>query len=146
MMDAMVRFLSAYIVFALTMCLTLALLLAGISYKPKDFLFGFEVSFLLAAVVVPLHALIAFLCSWIMIHTHRRSYYHWLDFAFCGGVCGLFVFVTLPTNATDPVWWFGWNTDMSKMKSHDWYAMAGLVFGGVVGGIAASFVRRDLLE
>ena len=146
MMGATIRFLSAYIVFALTMCLTIALLLAVISYKPKDFFIGFEVSFLLATVVVTLHALIAFLCSWITIHTHRRSHYRWLDFALWGGMCGLFVFVTLPPNASDPVWVFGWNTDISKMKPHDWYAMAGLVFSGFVGGIASSFVRRDLLE
>jgi predicted Co/Zn/Cd cation transporter (cation efflux family) len=102
MMSATIRFLSAYIVFALTMCLTIALLLVGISYNAKDFLIGFEVSFLLTAVVVPLHALIAFLCAWIMIQTNRRSYYRWLDFALWGGACGLFVFVTLPANANDP--------------------------------------------
>ncbi|MEH2469307.1 phage shock protein PspC (stress-responsive transcriptional regulator) [Nitrobacteraceae bacterium AZCC 2161] len=146
MIGATGRFLFAYFVLTLTMCITVALLLAGFAYKPEDFLIGFGISFLLVAVVVPPHALIAFLCSWIMIHTHRRSYYRWLDFAFWGGACGLFVFVTLPPNATDPPWWFGWNTDMSKMKPHDWYAMAGLIFSGVVGGIAASFVRRDLME
>jgi ABC-type sulfate transport system permease subunit len=141
-----IRFISAYIVFTLVMCLTIALLLAVISYKPKDFFIGFEVSLLLAVVVVPLHAFIAFLCTWIISHTRQRGRYRWLDFAFGGGICGLFVFVTLPPNASDPAWVFGWNTDISKMKPHDWYAMAGFVFSGFVGGIASSFVRRDLLE
>jgi hypothetical protein len=67
MMRSVVRFLSAYVVFALTMCIVAALLLAGFAYKPKDFLIGFEVSFLLAAMVIPLHISIAFVCSWIII-------------------------------------------------------------------------------
>jgi hypothetical protein len=147
MIGATGRFLFAFLVLSLTMCVTVALLLAGFAYKPQDFLIGLEVSLLLAAMVVPLHGSIAFVCSWIIIQTNlRRSYYRWLDFALLGGVCGLFVFVTLPPNATDPWWSFGWNTDTSKMSQRDWYTMAGLIFSGALGGIAASFVRRDLLE
>lgn len=145
MMGAIFRFLSAYVVLALTMCFTVALLLAGLAYKPPDFFMGFEVSFLLSAAVVPLHVLIAFMCSWIIIHTNRRSRYRWLDFALWGGACGLFVFVTLP-DARDPPWWFGWHADPGRMQAQEWVSMAGLVFSGVVGGFAASFVGRDLLE
>lgn len=96
--------------------------------------------------MVPLHAFIVFLCSWTIIHAHRSSRYRWLEFAFWGGACGLFVCITLPPHVTDPVWSFGWNTDMSKMKARDWYALAGVVFSGSVGGIAASVLRRDKLE
>jgi hypothetical protein len=56
MMGATIRLLSAYIAFALTMCLTAALLLAVFSYKPKDFFIDFKFSFLLAAAMVKLHA------------------------------------------------------------------------------------------
>lgn len=78
-----------------------------------------------------------------MIHTHRRSSYQWLDFAFWGAVCRLFVFVTLPASATDPAWSFGWNIDVSRMKPYDWYAMPDSAYSGVMGGIAASFARPD---
>jgi predicted Co/Zn/Cd cation transporter (cation efflux family) len=145
MIGATGRFLFAFFVLSLTMCVTVASLVVALAHTPKDFLLAFGVTFPIAAVVIPLHVLIAFLCSWIMIHTHRRSYYRWLDFALWGGFCGVFVFVTLPIG-NDPTWYFGWNTDMSKMKPHDWYEMAALIFSGALGGIAASFVRRDLLE
>jgi predicted Co/Zn/Cd cation transporter (cation efflux family) len=118
MIRAISKFLFSYFVMALTMCVTVALLLAGSSYKPADFLVGFEVSFVLSALVIPLHVSIAFLCSWIVIHT-QSNYYRWLDFALWGGTCGLFVFVTLSPNATDPPWWFGWNADVSKLTPHD---------------------------
>jgi hypothetical protein len=144
MIGAIIRFLSAYVVFTLTMCLTVALLLAGLAYKPPDFFMGFELSLLLSATVIPLHVSIAFICSWIIIHT-RRNRYRCLEFALWGGVCGLFVFVTLP-DASDPPWWFGWNADPSRMQAREWASTAGLVFSGVVGGFAASFIGRDLLE
>jgi hypothetical protein len=144
MMRAIVRFLSAYVVFALTMCITVALLLAGLAYKPMDFFKGLELSFLLSATVIPLHVSIAFICLWIIMHTNR-SRYRWLDFVLWGGTCGLFVFVTLP-DASDPPWWFGWNADLSRMQAREWASMAGLILSGAVGGFAASFIGRDLLE
>ena len=143
MLGSIGRFVAAYLAQALSMCIVIALLVPTFgAYRVDQFMSGFIYSFVFLLMIVPLRVIIPFLCVWVVLHTFR--YLDLWQFLILGGLCGLFVFMTLP-DGDDAIWTFRWRHS-GPMKASDWGAAVGLVFSGCIGGWAAGVVGRRPTE
>ncbi|MDB5575674.1 MAG: hypothetical protein JWR80_850 [Bradyrhizobium sp.] len=136
------RFVAAYLALALSMCGVVAVLVPIFgAYRPDQLMFGFITMFLFSLMIIPLHLIVPFLCVWLVIHAFR--YFDLWHFLLFGGLCGFFVFMTLP-DGEDPLWSFRWR-GLGPLKAGEWKGLVGLVMSGCVGGWAARSVGRTTL-
>ena len=128
------RFVVAYLAQGLSLCGVVAVLVSIFgAYRLDQFMIGLIYTFVLSLMIIPLHLIIPFLCVWVVIHTFR--YFDLWHSIFFGGLCGFFVFLTLP-GVEDPLWSFGWR-GLGPLKAGEWSGLLGLVMSGCVGGWAA---------
>jgi hypothetical protein len=133
------RFLAAYLTQTFSMCLLLVVLILTFgAWKLDQFVRGFFILFVLSIATIPQRLIIPFLLVWVVIHAFR--YVGFWQFVALGGLCGLFVFMTLP-NPEDAVWSFRWR-GFGSMNKGDWEAAGGLIFSGSIGGWAVARVSR----
>ena len=133
------RFVAAYLAQALSMCGVVAVLVPIFgAYRLDQFMSGLIYTFLLSVLIIPLHLIIPFLCAWVVIQVFR--YLDIWHFVFFGGLCGFFVFMTLP-DGQDPFWNFKWR-GFGHLKAGEWSTLFGLMISGCVGGWAARSVGR----
>ncbi|WP_092511113.1 hypothetical protein [Afipia sp. GAS231] len=139
MLVGMGRLFAAYLAQVLAMCVAVALLTMTFgAWKFEQFASGFIVLLVFSLMVIPLRVMIPFLLIWVVIHAFR--YRGRWPLLVLGGLCGLFVFMTLP-NAEDGIWTFRWR-DFGSMKPSDWQAAGGLIVSGCFGGWVAGCVGK----